>query len=210
MGDSLRGQLFKLVIVVALILLAIAGFLRWQYVDVVTVNDDAMAPTAFGGDRVLVWRTSEFDHGDVVLCRHPRTAGSWLIGRIIGRPGMRVETHREQVAVNGQRVDRDFRGQFRFEDTQNHNVATFAHGVENLGEVHHLFMERPERNVTIRPVDNATGFYLLSDNRTWIGADSRALGPVSPESCVGTVFMRWAPGGRAPVELDQGHLDMLD
>ncbi|MBN8615142.1 MAG: signal peptidase I [Deltaproteobacteria bacterium] len=210
MGDSLRGQLFKLVLAVALILFLIGAFLRWQYVDVVTVNNDAMAPTFFGGDQILVWRQTEFDHGDIVLCRHPRTPDNWVLGRVIGRPGMSVSMAREQLVINGQRVDRDFQGEFRFEDTQNHNVATFRYGREALGEVHLLFMERNDRNITMRPVTNSPSLVLINDNRTWIGDDSRAFGPVPPEACTGVAFMRWAPGGRAPEVLGQGHLDILD
>lgn len=210
MGDSLRGQLFKLVLVVIGIVILIGAYLRWQHVDVVTVNNDAMAPTFFGGDTILVWRQTEFDHGDVVLCRHPRNPGSWIFGRIIGQPGMSVQIQREQLVINTQRVARDFMGEFRFEDTQNHNVATFTWGHEILGEVHHLFMERPDRTITMRPITNSPGLFLINDNRTWIGDDSRALGPVPPDACVGAAFMRWSPGGRAPEVLGQGHLDILD
>ncbi|MBX7193302.1 MAG: signal peptidase I [Sandaracinaceae bacterium] len=210
MGDSLRGQLLKLFGVVVLLLVIVGAILRYTYVDVVTVNDDAMAPTIFGGDSVLVWRTTDFDHGDVILCRHPRQQGAWVIGRIIGRPGMAVRIDREQLVINNQRVDRDFQGELRFEDQQNHNMSTYAWGYEALGEVHHLFWERPERAITMRPVERSTGFYLLSDNRTWIGGDSRALGPLAHHNCVGVVFMRWSPGGRAPGELGEGYLDILD
>ncbi len=210
MGDSLRGQLFKLALGVVVILIAIGAFLRYQYVDVVTVADDAMAPTIFGGDTVLVWRTTSFDHGDVLLCRHPRRAGSWIIGRVIGKPGMSVALERGQLVINGQRVDRDFQGEFRVEDQQARQVATFSHGVENLGEVHHLFMARTDRNLTLRPVERINGFYLLHDNRTWNGDDSRTLGPLAHTDCTGTVFMRWSSGGRAPAELGQGRLDLLD
>lgn len=210
MGDSLRGQLFKLVGVVALIVVIVGAILRYTYVDVVTVSNDAMAPTIFGGDTVLVWRTTEFDHGDVVLCRHPRQQGDWLLGRVLGRPGMSLRIDRGQFEINRQRVDRDFQGEFRFEDQQNHNVATYSHGVENLGEVHHLFMQRTDRNLTMRPVNDVNGLFLVTDNRTWIGGDSRTLGAVPEASCTGVVFMRWSPGGRAPEELDQGHLDLLD
>lgn len=210
MGDSLRSQLFKLVLVVVAILFLIGAFLRWQYVDVVTVNNDAMAPTFFGGDTILVWRTQEFDHGDIVLCRHPRTPSTWVLGRVIGRPQMSVQMAREQLVINGQRVDRNFEGEFRFEDSQNHNVATFRYGHEALGEVHHLFMERDDRNITMRPINNSPALVLVNDNRSWIGDDSRTFGPVPPDACTGTAFMRWQPGGRAPEVLHQGHLDILD
>jgi signal peptidase I len=66
MNDGLRMQLLKLVALLAIIFGIVVGVLRWQYVDVVAVANDAMAPTVFGGDEVFVWRTHEFDHGDIV------------------------------------------------------------------------------------------------------------------------------------------------
>lgn len=210
MEDSLRGQLFKLFLVLVAILLVVAGVLRWLYVDVVTVSHDGMAPTIFGGDQVLVWRTTEYDHGDIILCHHPRRPGAWVLGRIVGNPGMRVAIEREQLVVNGQVVSRDFQGTFQFEDQQSHAQSPFRWGIEALGEVHHYFMEREERPITMRPVSDVAGFFLLSDNRTYVGEDSRTFGPVAHHQCTGRVFMRWAPGGRAPSGFDSGWLDILD
>ncbi|GAB4112155.1 MAG: hypothetical protein OHK0013_48150 [Sandaracinaceae bacterium] len=210
MQDSLRGQLLKLLLVVVAILLIIAGVLRWLYVDVVTVSHDAMAPTIFGGDRVLVWRTTEFDHGDILLCRHPRREGAWVMGRAVGRPGMSIRIEREQLVINNQTVSRDFQGNFMFEDQHSHAQVEFTWGVEILGEVEHLFMERPDRQVSMRPVEQVNGFFLMSDNRTYQGEDSRTFGPVPHTNCVGTVFMRWEPGGRAPAAVPSGWLDILD
>jgi signal peptidase I len=210
MGDSLRTQLLKFVAIVAVLLLIVGGVLRWLYVDVVTVGNDAMAPTFFAGDTILVWRTSDFDHGDVMLCRHPRTQGAWVMGRMVGRPGMSVSFEREQLTINRQRVNRDFQGEFQFEDQNSHAQVRFVWGREELGEVDHLFMERPERTIAMRAITDASGYFLLNDNRTWVGDDSRTFGPVQQADCTGVVFMRWSPGGRAPAALGQGNLDILD
>lgn len=210
MDDSLRTQLLKLLVIVAVIVGIVGAVLRWQYMDLVTVNNDAMAPTVFGGDQILVWRGTDFDHGDIVLCRHPRQQGSWILSRVIGRPGMSIDMHRGQLAINGQRVNRDYQGEVTFEDQHSHAPAAFRWGFEELGEVDHLFMERADRQVQLRSVERIGGFYLLNDNRTWVGDDSRLLGPISNVNCVGWAFMRWAPGGRAPEALDQGWLDILD
>jgi signal peptidase I len=210
MEDSLRSQLFKLFLFVLALALIAVGILRWQYVDVVTISHDGMAPTIFGGDKVLVWRTTEYDHGDIILCRHPRRDDAWVVGRIIGRPGMSVSLSREQLVINGQTVSRDFQGTFQFEDQQSHAMAPFRWGVEELGEVDHFFMEREQRTIAMRPVSDLTGFYLLSDNRTYVGEDSRTFGPVPHIRCTGRVFMRWEPGGRAPADFESGWLDFLD
>jgi signal peptidase I len=210
MQDSLRAQLLKLLLVIVAILLIIAGVLRWLYVDVVTVSHDAMAPTVFGGDRVLVWRTTEFDHGDILLCRHPRRDGAWVMGRAVGRPGMSIRMERQQLVINNQTVSRDFQGSFMFEDQLSHAQVEFNWGVEILGEVEHYFMERADRQVSMRPVERVSGFFLLGDNRSYQNEDSRTFGPVPHVNCVGRVFMRWEPGGRAPAGFPSGWLDLLD
>lgn len=210
MKDSLSRQLLKLLGVVVVILALVVAYLRWQHIDVVTIATDAMAPTMFAGDQVLVWRTTNFDHGDMILCRHPRQQGSWVIGRIVGRPGMDVSMAREQLVINGQTVSRDFRGVVQFEDQHSHALVPHRWGIEELGEVDHLFMQREQRQVTMRPMNDVNGFYLLSDNRTWIGEDSRALGPFRHIDCTGVVFMRLSPGGRAPAEIGGGWFDILD
>ncbi|MFN7698598.1 MAG: signal peptidase I [Deltaproteobacteria bacterium] len=208
--DSFGAQLFKLLLFVGAVVLVVGGILRWQFVDVVTVGNDAMGPTFFGGDTILVWRTNEFDHASILLCEHPQTPGTFVLGRMLARPGMNLETVRGQLRVNGQMVGYDLAGEFQFEDQRSHAQTGFSYGREVLGEVDHLFMVQPNRPLTIRPVRGATGFFLLSDNRAWNGADSRAFGVVSPASCHGVAFMRWSPGGRAPAALGHGYLDLLD
>lgn len=211
MNDSLRVQLLKFLGVILVILALIAGYLRWQHVDVVTVATDAMAPTMFAGDQVLVWRTREFDHGEMILCRHPRREGAWIIGRILGRPGMTVELGRgDQFVINGQTVTRDFQGVIQAEDQNSHAMVEYAWGIEELGEVDHLFMHRQGRRITMRPIRNSPGFYLVSDNRSWMNEDSRTLGPSNHLDCFGVVFMRLSPGGRAPAEVPGGWFDILD
>jgi len=210
MDDSLRVQLLKFVVILAVLFAIACGVLKWLYVDIVTVNHDGMAPTIFAGDQVLVWRSTEFDHGDIILCRHPRTQGAWVLGRIVGRPGMNVSIIREQLTINNQTVQRDFQGTFQFEDQASHALAPFNWGIEELGEVDHYFMEREDRAVAMRPVEEISGFFLLSDNRTYVGEDSRAFGPVRHTDCVGYVFMRLTSSGRAPDGFESGALDFLD
>ncbi|MCX7808782.1 MAG: signal peptidase I, partial [Deltaproteobacteria bacterium] len=170
MGDSLRAQLFKFVLMLGGIFALVGAILRFFFIDVVIVSNDAMAPTIFAGDTVLAWRSSEFKHGSIVLCRHPQNQERFVIGRIVGKPGMQLSMQNEQLMINNERIPRDFQGHFEHEDQQSGNARVrYVYGIERLGENEHLIMERPERNISMRPVTRLSGLYLLSDNRTWNG-----------------------------------------
>lgn len=208
MNDGLRMQLLKLVVLLAIIFGLVVGFLRWQYVDVVAVANDTMAPTIFAGDEVFVWRTHEFDHGDIVVCQHPRAPGTYVMGRIVGRPGMSLRMERGQLFINNQRVDRSLSGDAELADASGH-VQRFSWGHERLGEVEHLVMQRPDRPQTMRPLERVGGLLLMSDNRSPPVNDGRTYGPIQPQNCLGHVFMRWTASGRAPASIPSGALDIL-
>lgn len=208
MNDSLRMQLLKFVALLALVAAVILGVLRWQYVDVVAVANDNMAPTVFAGDEVFVWRTRDFDHGDIAVCRHPRTAGAYVMGRVVGRPGMSLRIDRGQLHINNQRVDQTFEGEIQVPDGSGH-LQRYNWGYAHLGEVEHRFMVRPDRPQAMRPVDRVGGLLLMSDNRGPPVDDGRTYGPIQPQNCVGRVFMRWTASGRAPESLGEGMLDIL-
>ena len=208
MNDSLRTQLLKLVAILAVIFGVVVGILRWQFVDVIGVANDSMAPTVFAGDEVFVWRTHEFDHGDVVVCQHPRTPGTYVMGRVIGRPGMSIHIERGQLHINNQRVSQNFSGEFQLADASGHQQR-YHWGYEELGEINHLVMHRPDRPQTMRPVERVGGLFLMSDNRTPPADDGRTYGPIQPQNCIGHVFMRGTSSGRAPEGISGGMLDIL-
>ena len=208
MNDSLRMQLLKFVVLLAVVFGIVVGILRWQYVDVVAVANDNMAPTVFAGDEVFVWRTDEFDHGDILVCRHPRNAGAYVMGRVIGRPGMSIRIERAQLFINNQRVDQNYSGEFQLADPSGH-LQRYNWGYEHLGEVEHLVMQRLDRPQTMRPVERVGGLFLMSDNRAPPPDDSRTYGPIQPQNCIGRVFMRWTASGRAPEAVGAGTLDIL-
>ena len=54
-----------------------------------------------------------------------------------------------------------------------------------------------------------SGLFLLGDNRTFEGQDSRYFGEVNPGSCLGRAIMRLKPSDiESPIA--RGFLDILD
>src|SRR5262245_34209150 len=105
----MRGVLKALIwIMVGLALvvgLARVVAIRWWRVP----SDDpelaaSIEPTLHGGDLVILWRLTEPDVGDLVLCPEPERAdgegGRIVIGRIIAETGDQVEVKDGAIFIN--------------------------------------------------------------------------------------------------------------
>ena len=83
---------------------------RWQFLDVVTVSSDSMAPTVCTGDTVLIAR---LDHpgtvgvDDIVTFPSPRDGGQ-TIKRVVAVAGQSVAIHDAELVVDGRTVDEPY------------------------------------------------------------------------------------------------------
>lgn len=190
MRDFAKGAA-KLLGVVLLIALVAAGVLYAFFVRLVQVGHDGMAPTVMAGDQVLVWRGTDFELGDLVLCPHPHENGRFVMARIVGRPGHTVELARNgELRIDGEAPERDLEGPIDFYDAQRRRTLAYTWGVEDILDHDHPFMFRERHPPSLRPHEVQGGWYLLSDNRSYVGEDSRSFGEVDGATCVGTVFLR--------------------
>lgn len=196
--------------VVAVILLVAGLILYFFFVRVVTIGHNAMAPTLMMGDQVLVWRTQSFELGDMVLCPHPSEQGRYVIGRIVGRPGTVVAMGRGNLSINGQTPDMDIHSPIRWLDSETGRIRTMFWGVEDiLDHDHYFFREDRRRAPDMRPHRVQGGAFLLSDNRTYVGEDSRDFGEVMEIGCIGKVFLRLT-AAESPPEIGNSWLDILE
>ncbi|MFW6049975.1 MAG: signal peptidase I [Myxococcota bacterium] len=195
--------------VLGLGLVAVA-ILNLFFVHRVQVSHNAMAPTLLAGEEALVWRRGERDMGDVVVCQHPGRPGQYVIGRVVGKPGMRVEAPNGQLQIEGTRVDRDIRrDDVRFYDAVLDRTSTMVYGIEHLGNTDHEFFIRKDDHLRLRPTLVKEGLYVLADNRSVRGNDSRDFGPVKQATCIGEVFMRLRPNPDDPNDLGHGWFDWI-
>jgi len=104
------GTLVKLVVWMTLILGALAAFLRATCLSTWTFpSDDALLslsvmPTLEAGDVLLLWRVGTPGFGELVRCPDPEAQGRFVVGRILGEQGDRVEADLAAVAVNNKIV----------------------------------------------------------------------------------------------------------
>lgn len=203
--------LFKIALWVGGFLLIFGGIMRWLFVDEVVVGHNGMAPTMITGEKVLLWRGSEPDMGDIVVCRHPGQPQIFVMGRVIARGGMTVSAPRGQLTIEGTMPDYDLQNHPRFHDVDNGVTTEMTYGVEKLGNTDHLIFWPRHFTFRLRQHRVADGkIYLLGDNRGYVGQDSRYFGDVDPSTCRGNIFMRWEPVDDGGADLGHGWLDLLD
>ncbi|MCB9597754.1 MAG: signal peptidase I [Sandaracinaceae bacterium] len=209
MRDFTKGAL-KFLGVVAVILLAVGAVLYFFFVRVVTVGHNAMAPTVMLGDQILVWRTQDFELGEMVLCPHPSEANRYVLGRVVGRAGQTISIERGNLHINGQVPDHDQHDPIRWTDMESGRIRTMRWATEDiLSHEHYTFVEEGRRLPDTRPHQVRGGAYLMSDNRSYIGEDSRTFGEVSEVSCIGRAFMRLT-AAENPAEIGNSALDILE
>jgi signal peptidase I len=202
---------FKLLFALAIVASAVIGVLRAFFVDVVTVAHNGMAPTMLLGDRVLVWRGTRIDRNDIALCRHPQHSDRWVMARVAATRGQSIAVERGGLLIDGDRVSRDIQGEGRFTDTETGRSFPASWGIENFANYEeHRYLERSDRDFTMRSQANVGGLFLLGDNRAHTGEDSRAFGVVQEGTCRGTVFMRLHAAEGAPEGIPHEDFQLLD
>ncbi len=207
--DFLKGAL-KFLGVLLVIALVVGGVLYAFFVKVVEVGHNAMAPTMILGDRVLVWNTQDLGLGEVALCPHPQQPGRYVMGRVVGRPGQVLSMERGVLRINGDAPDTDIRGVVGFADAESGRTVRMHLAFEDiLDHEHTIFWREGSQPQMRREHRVSSGLYLLSDNRTYTGEDSRTFGEVQPSTCVGRVFMRLT-AAPSPAEVGNAALDIIE
>ena len=203
-------QFAKFMVLVLGVLGIIGAVLNTWYVDIVEVGHNGMAPTLIAGDTVLVWRNAAIDHGDVVLCHDPRNPAGWVLGRVLGRNGTALAVVRGQLTIEGRVLPTDYRDDVDFVDRADGNRVRMLLAWEHLGNDDHMTFARSEHVVRMRPTGDYDGLYLIGDNRTYGGQDSRTFGPVSETSCQGEVFLRIWASPDTPAEIGNHDFEFIN
>ena len=191
-------------------LLLVGGILHYFYVERIQITHNAMAPTLLMGEVALLWKGAKLELGDIAVCEHPGHQGEWVIGRVAALPGMTIGTDpRGRLLIDGQPVERDFQGKVRFYDPVFDRTDTMLTGVVRYKNVEHPFFLREDLKPRVRQRQVAQGLFLLSDNLTYPGFDSRTFGEVDPAKCRGQVFMRMKPADDHGAGLGHGWFDLL-
>lgn len=185
----------KLVLNVLAVVVIGLVVVRLLFVEVVAVQDNGMAPTLVFGDEVWMWKNAAVDMADVVVCPHPARSDELVIGRAIAFAGHTVHTdYNGTLYVDDDRTVTEVEGTLRFRDTTRDKESQMRNGMISYGGSHdHAFFLAQDDHFSVRRQTVEKGVYLLGDNRSERSFDSRAFGEVDPATCLGQVFMIWAP-----------------
>jgi len=207
MGEGTK--LLMNALAVAVIGLAVVRIL---FIESVIVSDNGMAPTLVYGEEVWLWKGAMVDMADVVACEHPAHPSQLVIGRAVAFAGhtiwtdmngmLYVDNDRTVGGVDGSVLFYDIPRKKQF-DMLLGSISYFAR------HDHQTFSEKGDR-FTVRKYTVQHGVYLLGDNRSARGYDSREFGEVDPARCVGQIVMRFKPVAESRQALGHGMLEWID
>ena len=197
----------KLVVWAALILGVLAAFLRATCLRLWTFpSDDALLslsvmPTLEPGDVLLLWRVGTPGFGELVRCSDPEAQGRFVVGRILGEQGDRIEADLGSITVNNKIVGSKrmcIPAQFSVFDPHTGEAFDLSCEIEEAGGVEYT------RARATRPAAQSTPFrvkvpeanvFLASDDRHYHD-DSRDFGPLPKDGChERIVFRLWSARG---------------
>jgi len=175
--------------------------IRWWRVP----NEDpelvaSIAPTLRGGDLVILWRLTEPDVGDLVLCPEPARAdgegGRIVIGRIIAETGDQVEVKDGAIFINDKPLLTESgcpEATFTVQNPRSDVEIEQSCVIERLGATLHKVGRRAEGVASPRDQAavevNRGQVWIASDNRQ-LPYDSRDYGSVTRAECSETVIFR--------------------
>jgi len=194
MRKLIRGLLWT-----AGILAIVGGILRLTMFNVWTLPDDAdlaasVAPSLLAGDSILMYTRGTPGFGDLVRCVDPSDAQRFVVGRVVGLEGDKVETEGRNLLVNGKTYD----GQ----SSCPHPTVTIQHPttlsdvkiqcdvVEMAGGWHYRgYSPTPFKSTNMSREVGEGMLFLISDNRDF-HQDSRDFGAVPIASCKERIVFR--------------------
>lgn len=99
MERSRRQDVLEWIVSIALAVV-IAALIRSYVAAIFTVEGNSMLPTLATGQKILVVRRSQLQHGDIVVFRFPSDPRNDFVKRVIGIPGDKVEIRDGHVILN--------------------------------------------------------------------------------------------------------------
>jgi signal peptidase I len=184
------------------------------------IPSGSMEDTLLIGDHLMVDKVSFAPHGDwswllpyrpvqrgqIIIFRHPRDPGTYLVKRVIGLPGDRIHLQDKRVFRNGQPLDEP-QAVHRASD-----VDDFRDNFPNFrfGTGYPDWMQELPRYVDSGEIVVPEGqYFAMGDNRD-LSSDSRYWGFVPRENIVGRpLLLYWSVESSSDDYQDRGATDSL-
>jgi signal peptidase I len=186
----------KTVLGLLFILTIIAILARIFLFNLAKTASYSMIPNIVPGDLFLVATRTKLGPGDIAVCHDPEIPKAMIVGRIVGVPGSTLRIANNDIFINGDHLQHQVEGQIFYEDNTGGEQLEYAAWKKKEFIGGHLFyianMDRG-RDRNLKKYKVRSGFYLLGDNRN-VSRDSRHLGEIPIDSCIGSAVMILWPG----------------
>ncbi|PJZ45565.1 signal peptidase I [Leptospira brenneri] len=152
--------------------LVFAVLFKYYVITPVHIPNQFMEPTLKKGSTAYfnrLFRVKQLGIGDVVLVRSPLDPESFLIARIVGKPGDTIYVQKRMVFRNGSLLD----------------PTSFPES--SPGEIPLIPQGKTESDDLPKLTVSEKSFFLLADNRE-LGVDSRTLGVVPENQIIATLW----------------------
>lgn len=182
MNNKLKEWL-PVVIIIILIFLA-----RMYVFSPVKVEGHSMDPTLHDNQRLITSKISSLDRQDIITTKEPDNQNIYVVKRIIGLPGDRVEMKNNVLTINGKEYDEPYLDEFKEKFKQDKLAEEYSYSKAFQEQAANATSFTNDFNVTV-PKNN---YFILGDNRL-ISKDSRIFGFVDQSLIQGKVVLRFWP-----------------
>jgi signal peptidase I len=199
--------------------IAAALVIRWGFFEAYVIPSGSMLPTLLIHDHIFVnkfiyglrvpfsenWlvKFREPSRGEIIVFKHPKEMGTFLIKRVVGVPGDKIFFENGTLYVNDKAMekvpppekseflwlrDADFQSGGMSSDA----LSNYDQYIENLvGIEHSILLRKGERFDTFGPVEVPNDhLFMMGDNRD-NSADSRYWGFMPQQNILGRASLVW-------------------
>lgn len=163
------------------------------FVQRVQVSGHSMDPTLKTNEKLFALKHVPIDRFDIVVAKEKTDDENiFIIKRVIGLPGDTVEYKKDQLYVNGKKMNEPYLNSFKeklkdgslidYFTKINSNYANFDFNTDYL-------TVDSSGNDTFKVTLKSDEYFLLGDDRP-ISKDSRAIGPVKKSDIISKTFAK--------------------
>lgn len=182
MNNKIKEWL-PVVIIIVLIFLA-----RMFVFSPVKVEGHSMDPSLHDKQRLITSKISKLDRQDIITTKEPDNQSIYVVKRIIGLPGDRVEMKNNVLTINGKEYDEPYLNEFKEKFKKEKLFDEYSYNKAFQEQAANATSFTNDFDVTV-PNDQ---YFVLGDNRL-ISKDSRIFGFVDKSLIQGKVILRFWP-----------------
>jgi signal peptidase I len=197
----------------------LALFIRWGFLEAYVIPSGSMLPTLLINDHIFVnkfiyglrvpfsedWlvKFKPVERGEILVFKHPREMGTFLIKRVVGLPGDKIYFENGTLYINDVAMEKtpppannEFSwlrdADFQRDGARNDAVSNYNEYIEDLtGTKHSILLRKGDRFDSYGPVKvPENSLFMMGDNRD-NSADSRYWDFLPQENILGRASFVW-------------------